>query len=342
MKQRYRLSGLLGTALALSASTVHLRAEAEDLERDTFQAYQEIFRPEEGHARRVLAGLERAALYQMAVENPVATLDDAVIGKYDPTGAIGFCFGRAMTAQLGARELGLSLSSLKKLFIVGALCSGCTGATDAPEWRFHVTTVVKGEDRKWYAIDPIMHESGPYRPLTVERWIERVREGWDRYHGGEPRAKLYLTPPDAILPDITTLPSPETGERLIELNFVPESHGLRALRSTNRALGLSSRNREKIYALTAGQAAEYFLTTSEREADRFRFLDIRIDGDAIPYNGYFVDLLKTDLEPDVGLGGEPGPGGRGGSVIGRTESAREGARMRGGFSPALLGAGRGR
>ncbi len=283
MNYKHLVVALVGLVSASGA------ALASDDERKVFDAYQEIFRPERPGGRPTLSSRERRALYQATVENPVAALDPARVAQYDPQGIIGFCFGRAMTAQLGARKLGLALPSLRKLFIVGALCAGCTKPEDAPEWRFHVTMLVRGAGGQWYAIDPIMYESGAYVPLTMERWIERVRAGWDRYHGGAPRAKLYLAPPDAVMPDLTSLPSPETGTHLIELNFVPEEHGLRADTSLVRG--------EKIYVLDDSASDRYFLTTSEPAGDRFQFLDISINGDRISYNGYFADLLKTNLNP---------------------------------------------
>ena len=72
---------------------------------------------------------ERQELYKSARHHKVAALE--VIGQYDPTGEIGFCFGRAMTVHLIARRMGLASEGVRKLFAIGDLRSG-----DNPECAF--------------------------------------------------------------------------------------------------------------------------------------------------------------------------------------------------------------
>lgn len=230
------------------------------------------------------------SLYRDAIQNPVATLDR--VEGYDPDGIIGFCFGRAMAAHLLARRMGLSPESIRKLFIVGDLRSD----PEKPEWRFHVTTVVRGPDNRWYAIDPIMFH-GSYAPLTVAAWIKNVRQGWDSWHGGPAKAKLYLTPADAVLPDITTLPEPEDGSKLNQLNFDPVAHGILPSKESLARFGIPVTT-ETIHELDTTLAHDYFLTTDESVETRFDFIGISINGEPIPYRGYFTDLIAS-LKGDV-------------------------------------------
>ncbi len=238
--------------------------------------------------KEILTAPELAKLYEDTVENPVAKLDN--LGKYDPTGIIGFCYGRAMTAQLIARKMGLAEASMAKLFIVGAMCSDKNCNPDQPEWRFHVTTIVKGQSN-WYAIDPIVYKGNSFRPLTVNAWIKEIRETYDTFHKQSPKTRLYMTSVETILPDIRTLDTPEKGDKVIELNFLPEKNGITAKQSTNATYKIDEG--VKVYELDQTLGQKYFLTLDEEERNRFSFLDIKINGDAYPYHGYFVDLFES-------------------------------------------------
>ncbi len=231
-------------------------------------------------APQTLQALQRPqleALFFATANNPVAATTPANIRKYDtPAGAIGYCFGRAMTAHLEARKLGLATASIKKLFIVGDLRS-----TSQPEWRFHVTTLVKGTD-DWYAIDPIVN-----RVLRMRDWIRYVKSVWDRSN----RAKLYITDADAVLPDLTfARPIPEeTGAALIELNFNPD------LRRAEGIVAIPVPGVERIYSVALPAKVKYFSSVLEPEASRFNFEEIRVGADVIPYKNYFEDLMGTLL-----------------------------------------------
>lgn len=236
---------------------------------------------------RALSRTQLQRLYRDTTLNPVAEL--ARSAEYDPDGIIGFCFGRAMAAHLLARGLGLEPGAIGKLFIVGDLRSDPA----KPEWRFHVTTVVRGKDGDWYAIDPIMHREGEaYTPLKVSQWIQAVRQGWDSWNPGGAEAKLYLTPADAVLPDITTLPEPEDGTKLNQLNFDPAAHGIAPSAAANARFGIPG-GAETIYALDDAFAREYFITTGEETEARFNFIGISINGEPIPYRDYFTDLMAS-------------------------------------------------
>lgn len=218
-----------------------------------------------------LQGLDargRNYLFRAIRYNRVARLES--LPRYDPDGELGFCFGRAMGTHLIARHMGLAPDAIGKMFIIGDLKSG-----DVTEWRFHVTTVVTGEDGVLYAIDPIM--SGP---LSAREWIERVREIWDRK--GE--AKVYLTPASAILPDVRVFPDPknEKGENIIELSFDPTGKP-----GFSKVPSLGSRT----YRLSASATIRYFIDAKEEPKDRFDFSGISINGKRYDYNNYFLDLL---------------------------------------------------
>ncbi|OFZ79498.1 MAG: hypothetical protein A2583_07715 [Bdellovibrionales bacterium RIFOXYD1_FULL_53_11] len=240
---------------------------------------------------------EILSLYLATVNNRVAGLD--MLPKYDPDSIIGFCFGRAMTAQLGARQSGLVAASIAKLFVTGALCSKekCKKPDDRAEWYFHVTTIVRGADNTWFAIDPAFYVSGKNQPLTAAEWISTVRRIWDTWHGGPRRARIYLTSGAAVIPDLRQLPRPETGKHIIELNFIPERHGIKASENARRLLGVTDPE-EIIYPLEQSQEDRFFLSTRENAAGRFNFLGLLINGrDAISYNGYFEDLMDTEFMP---------------------------------------------
>jgi hypothetical protein len=200
----------------------------------------------------------------------VAGLDDkAKLAKYDPKGIIGFCFGRSMAAHLLARQVGLREDSIRTLFAIGNL-----HVTADLTWRFHVTTVVKGQDGLWYALDPIM--AGP---MPAEAWIAQVRAAWDK----PGKAKFYFASADTIIPDIRVVPAPaqETGARIIEHAFAPAGKiGFTPMREFAG----------EVFMLSP-EALRTFFLLAEAPSDPFDFAGITINGTPFSYNGYFSDLL---------------------------------------------------
>lgn len=220
-------------------------------------------------------------LFNAVSSNKVAALDR--LSHYDPTGAIGFCFGRAMAAHLIASRMGLKRSSAGKAFIIGDLKSGQT-----TEWRFHVTALVRGADSEWYAIDPVMK-----KPMTLRSWIGEVRSIWDR----TVKARVYLTPPDAVLPDLRAVPPAgrEKSRHIIELSFRPDGR---------RGFAASSEYGPLVFKV-GPRAAERFFTGvhEDSRSGRFDFSGITINGKRYDYKGYFPDLVNA-----VGGGGAPETG----------------------------------
>lgn len=101
-------------------------------------------------------------LYHRASTDPVA--DYAKVGKYDPTGGIGFCFGRAMNAHLYALRMGLAKESIRKIWAVGTM------KYKRIYWRYHVTTIVRRSDGTWMAIDPEYE-----KPIDIRQWYKEVK-----------------------------------------------------------------------------------------------------------------------------------------------------------------------
>jgi hypothetical protein len=214
----------------------------------------------------------RRSLFKEVTNHPVTNLDH--IAKYDPDGYIGFCFGRSMGVHLMARRMGLEAESLRKLFIIGDLRSG----TD-PEWRFHVTTLVKGMNGLWYAVDPIMTPPvAPGGPLKMEEWVRIVRRVWDK----KAEAKLYLTSAHAVMPDVTKDPHGTTGDAILEVVFDPSKKG--GFKAVN-VQGID------VFETDATAEATYLMSVKEPESDRFKFDSVEIAGNVIGYKGYFFELL---------------------------------------------------
>ena len=122
--------------------------ETRSTEDQVFRGYETI-ETTSPSTKTGLDASERQQLFTLSARDKVASI--ASLDHYDQQN-IGFCFGRAMAAHLIARGMGLGSDSIRKLFIIGDLRSGAD-----PEWRFHVTTLVRGsEDGGWYAVDPAL------------------------------------------------------------------------------------------------------------------------------------------------------------------------------------------
>ncbi|MCC7441049.1 MAG: hypothetical protein IT285_05430 [Bdellovibrionales bacterium] len=270
--QRILLASL---ALVLGLSAAPAQADNDSLHRD-YAAFQAA----NPGSRRALGQAEVAHLFRLTKDHPVASLSDENIAKYDPTGEIGYCYGRSMAAHLAARRMGLTELSVRKLFILGDLRSGVD-----PEWRFHVTTLVRsvnaGGLEEWTAVDPIFAA-----PMTARTWLGAVRAIWDR----EGKSRAYLTSADAVLPDVRRFPAPEaeTGDSIIELSFTPEG-----AEGFTRSPGYG----ERAYRLGAIAEEIHFLRASTEGAiDAFDFTRMVVGGPwEYDYHGYFVDLLADLL-----------------------------------------------
>ncbi|MGZ3684996.1 MAG: hypothetical protein ACXVCI_14140, partial [Bdellovibrionota bacterium] len=140
------------------------------------------------HQRRIpsrkagLADSELRALYDKVANNPVSAL--CHYEKYDPQNrGIGYCFGRAMTVHLEALIGGLQKEDIKKIWSVGNL------KNEGTSWRYHVSTIVRGKDGEWYAIDPIMD-----KPMKVGDWRKQMQTY------GDDSMRIFVTDPQRAAP----------------------------------------------------------------------------------------------------------------------------------------------
>ncbi len=257
---------------------------AHDLNDSLRADYASIEVDANTQSREFLTVVQMQELFTFVRRHPVVSLESLAI--YDPTGEIGFCYGRAMAVHLRARQMGLKSSRIRKLFIIGDLREGAD-----PEWRFHVTTLVQGPGDQWYAVDPVLAylSTDPATTAVPEAtWIRRVRETWD----GDRRARLFRTDPKSIVPDISTFPATpadENGDRIVEFSFDPR------LKPGFVETPVGS---ESVFELNSQAQDIYFLT-----ANRFDFvkLDIHVLNQGVQsettyaYRDYFKRLLDSLL-----------------------------------------------
>ncbi len=287
---------LVSSGLAAQPAT----PSTQELQSRSYSAYSAIQNHAAFNQFEVLDRQSIDQVFTVLKRHPVADL--AVVDRYDTNGEIGFCYGRAMTGYLLLKQKGIKETSVRKLFIVGDLRSNPA----QPEWRFHVTVLVK-TSTDWYALDPIFD-----KPLTASEWIRRVRATWDSWHretNPERRARLYLTPPQTVMPDIRTFPSSpalESGNRIIELSFRPEGRADFVPRSQFS---------DSLFELGPNVAGEFFLTVQDDAIQpvspqfrTFDFVGLSLDvlvpagtggvetkHIAYHYKGYFTDLLRMEF-----------------------------------------------
>lgn len=114
-------------------------------------------------AKSGLKAKEAKALYEEVTRHPIARLMN--VKKYDPDSAMGFCFGRAMTAHFEALRMGVAKESIRKVYVVGAM----KALVGDIVWQFHVATAIKGTDGGWWVIDPFFG-----KVVKLEKWYERM------------------------------------------------------------------------------------------------------------------------------------------------------------------------
>ena len=102
-------------------------------------------------------------IYEHVKHHPVAAL--CHLPQWDPTGIIGYCFGRAMAAHLEAMVHGISERRMMKLFALGRFVS--IEGNSKERWSYHVATIVRASDNQWYTIDP--RRPGPE---LISDWLE--------------------------------------------------------------------------------------------------------------------------------------------------------------------------
>ncbi len=116
---------------------------------------------------------------------------ESLCGSYNGSPAgIGFCWGRAMAVHLKAilpRGSNLHNKSVRKLWAVGHFHTPGNPAS----WDFHVTTIVRGENGAWYAIDPFFD-----KPLLAEEWYARLKSTLDP----DGTMRIFTSPASRFIP----------------------------------------------------------------------------------------------------------------------------------------------
>lgn len=277
------------SSLFMTLSLIAVTAVAA-VAKDSNQILADYLNIEQNLATQKVSGFspeDRQKLFNAVRDNKIAALTKENIQKYDPSEEIGFCYGRALAAHLIARRMGLKSSAIAKLFIIGDLRSGIE-----EEWRFHVTTVVRGTDGKWYAIDPLLVAPvGRNRPETLAGWVKAIRKVWDK----KEKAYLYLVSPNSVMPDVREFalePKDETGNNIADLTFQP---------SQNEGFVPRVDDGIRYYSVDAKVQQELFLQAVEAPAnEQFDFTQLKMEtieaGKKSPvtydYRGYFADLIS--------------------------------------------------
>ena len=130
---------------------------------------------------------ELHALYRKIMSNP--EVQETLTGRYHGSSSRGFCWGRALIADLEADEFaGLHSKSIRKVWAVGDL------QADGTSWVFHVTTIVRVKGKGWYAVDPIFG-----RAMPLEEWVKTMKQTYD----AAGTMRILSTPARMYHPEVT-------------------------------------------------------------------------------------------------------------------------------------------
>ena len=147
------------------------------------------------------------AVSQTTVEKLIASMTKNPVisashrGVYDQKETdIGYCFGRAAYAHLALLKMGVDKDAIKKAWVVGEMRNGPTMS-----WQFHVATVVRGQDGKWYAIDDEMRG----RAVNVGDWL-KVYEN-ENFKGD---LRIYFSDAKKFTPELGTYDNLQLGLKM--------------------------------------------------------------------------------------------------------------------------------
>lgn len=112
-------------------------------------------------------------------------VQESLCGSYRGSGKFGFCFGRAFAVHLKALRSGIDKRRIRKIWAVGDL------RAHENKWKYHVSTIIQGDDGIWYAFDPSFGQV-----LTVDEWYAKIRSDWDPAR----TARLYSTAAGQLFP----------------------------------------------------------------------------------------------------------------------------------------------
>lgn len=132
-----------------------------------------------------LTSTEIREVLKAMVAHPI--VGPAGYAKYDPDHRVGFCFGRAAFAHLELLARGARAQEVAKIFALGSL------RHRGGPWRFHVATVVKDDQGRWWAVDSLQKDI-----LEVGAWIRAVN-AMD-IDPKAPTVRYYVTDPAKFQP----------------------------------------------------------------------------------------------------------------------------------------------
>jgi len=298
--------------LALTFLTPTLRAE--ELPQDKIRGVYKKILQDSPSTKTSLTAEEQTRLFKHVDEHPVAGFD--AIDKYDhqPTGIgnneVGFCYGRAMAVALGARRMGLAADRIQKIFIAGDLRNATV------RWRFHMATLVFGDDGKWHVIDPLSISLGLPGVSDPDKWMDKVKRKYD-LHDGVDDSHFFVTDIRSIMADMSVIPANKwieshsalLGDRLINATFEP--HGKPGFESVPQG-DIASAPYE-LFRVTGAAQEKYFINVDEADffgAPVFNFDFLRFSTVILfqpqpeveqitllprtyDYNGYFADLMES-------------------------------------------------
>ncbi|MCX6124263.1 MAG: hypothetical protein NTV34_05870 [Proteobacteria bacterium] len=114
-------------------------------------------------------------------------LDQAVeVDKIDPSGQIGFCFGRALFLHYLLLKRGVNQNHIAKIFLLGSLFY------EQRMWNFHVVVVVKDKILGAVVLDPLQA-----KPMELPEWQKEALKMDIKQRF--PRARFYVTDPRKFL-----------------------------------------------------------------------------------------------------------------------------------------------
>lgn len=136
------------------------------------------------------APVDRKALAEKVLrevhKNPIANLE--ATQAYDPSGQLGFCFGRALLVHYLLLKAGVKQEDISKVFLAGQL------RVAGRMWNFHVAVVVRSGPQKYLVVDPLFE-----KPMTLEDW--RAKTSAFDIKGKYSRARYYVTDARKFLPE---------------------------------------------------------------------------------------------------------------------------------------------
>jgi hypothetical protein len=134
-------------------------------------------------------GKDYAALAQKILDqvrsNPVAKLESW--HEYDPSGQLGFCFGRALLSHYLLLKAGVKQDDIGKVFVAGQL------RVASRMWTFHVAVLIRDEKQGFLVVDSLLE-----KPVSLAEWRDRTAS-YD-IKGDFSRARFYVTDPRKFVP----------------------------------------------------------------------------------------------------------------------------------------------